>query len=739
MTAAVLAVLVASTAGALGFVWRLVADRRAAEAARDVFAEQEQRIRTQLRRTHASERARSAFLRDASAELSARVTHLLARVDTVSGSGRVAVEADVARLRRLATELGDLARHDLHELEVHYARLDLAERVRDIAATFGSLADRRRVSLVVDTPPELWIDADPNKIERALLNVLVHLMGDASADAELCVRAFTTHAGIVSIAMVAEGVRFDDHADTRPFVELLTPAGDPLGARHLLELWIARGLVLAHGGVVHIQRDARLQADAIVMELPARAPPGVAVRQTPPPAVASELLATADLGAAVDAATARPAPDPSRPRVLVVEDSGPVRQLLGRQLGRTYDVEETSSAAEALERLHARPFDLLLTDLRLPGMTGQQLIQQLRVDPRLDALPIVVVTASTDDALRASLLREGAQDFITKPFRLEEVEARVANLIRTKRAHDVLAAGAGRGGADLEQLARRLNDKRRRLELALEQAHVARDLAERANAVKGNFLRMMSHEVKTPITAMELQLTLMTRTPSLTALPAARQATERLSSSCRQLRELVDSMLSMARLEAGILVREIDEVAMDALVADAVEPLEGQLEAKGLQLRLDVAPGTTLVTDRRLVRLVLNNLLTNALKYTQQGHIAVAARRDGDELVVVVEDTGRASRSIATARCSSRLSASRISGNPKARAPGSGSPSSGSYWSPSTAASRSTPSPAEGAASPCACRRCASRTPRAPDRAPGRHRRCRRPDLPRSPLTKERP
>src|SRR5262249_12460292 len=148
--------------------------------------------------------------------------------------------------------------------------------------------------------------------------------------------------------------------------------------------------------------------------------------------------------------------------------------------------------------------DTVVSDLMMPRLSGEAFVRELHARAALAATPVLLLSARTDAVDRARLLREGAQDYVVKPFRAEELRARVRNLVAAKRTRDVLQAELATRGTDLEGLTRELARRTRELALALEATRVAREQAERAAQVKSSFLRMMSHELRTPLTTLQL-------------------------------------------------------------------------------------------------------------------------------------------------------------------------------------------------------------------------------------------
>lgn len=127
-----------------------------------------------------------------------------------------------------------------------------------------------------------------------------------------------------------------------------------------------------------------------------------------------------------------------RPRILAVDDTPVNLKVLEAMLTpRGYDVISAASGAEALEKVRTERPDLVLTDLVMPGMNGYELCKRLREDEATRFLPVVMITASTDQE-RSQALEAGADDFMTKPPDQVELLARVRSLIRIKRYHDTI-------------------------------------------------------------------------------------------------------------------------------------------------------------------------------------------------------------------------------------------------------------------------------------------------------------
>ncbi len=179
-------------------------------------------------------------------------------------------------------------------------------------------------------------------------------------------------------------------------------------------------------------------------------------------------------------------------------------------------------------------------------------------------------------------------------------------------------------------------DRRKETERALERA---RDEALKAARLRSEFLANMSHEIRTPLHGLMGMLDLVLDgdlpQPQRDYLHTARE-------SARHLLALLNDILDLSRLEAGAMPMEEAPVDVAAVVRSCAALMAAQARDKGLELRIELDPAlpASVLGDEARLRQVLFNLLSNAVKFTERGEVAVGARREGDELVLQVRDTG---------------------------------------------------------------------------------------------------
>lgn len=197
---------------------------------------------------------------------------------------------------------------------------------------------------------------------------------------------------------------------------------------------------------------------------------------------------------------------------------------------------------------------------------------------------------------------------------------------------------------ELRRALKALDEASHRLERTNHMLTVARNQAEEARHLKQQFAQTISHELRTPLNLIVGFSELMAQSPEHYGgqLPPGYQRDLSIvyRNACH-LRDLVDDVLDLARIEAAqmsLLTERIDPIA---LVSEAISTARSLVEAHGLTLRAEIAPDLPQIcVDPTRIRQVLFNLLNNAARFTEQGSVTVSVRAQGDDLVFAVADTG---------------------------------------------------------------------------------------------------
>jgi two-component system sensor histidine kinase/response regulator len=309
------------------------------------------------------------------------------------------------------------------------------------------------------------------------------------------------------------------------------------------------------------------------------------------------------------------APMPANPpRILVVDDNPGNRDMLDRQLGRYgYSTVCVETGAACLDALRQERIDLVLLDVMMPGVSGVELLEQIKQQSLLASIPVIMISALDEVESAAQCIELGAEDYLLKPFDPVLLRARLHSALERKRLQE-------------EQ-----RERTRELEKATE------DL-QRANDDLQSFASVASHDLQEPL-----------RTITTTLQLFALQSGENLTSQQRDLVSMaVEGGKRMSRLISGLLAYSLSgstemnlgEVDCEAALLEAITNLREAIRDSGAQITHGALP-VVMAHPGCLVQL-FQNLVGNAIKYRSDAkpEIRITAEREGSEWVVSVEDNG---------------------------------------------------------------------------------------------------
>jgi signal transduction histidine kinase len=590
------------------------------------------------------DRAKTTFFGNVSHEFRTPLTLLLGPLDDLLRAPSASLlpadreritlaHRNALRLLRLVNSLLDFSRIEAGRLHAAYELTDVGGYTADLASAFRSLVERAGLRFTVDCPPasgEVFIDREmwEKVVFNLLSNAFKHTFDgeiriavqDRGPRVELVVSDTGTGIAPHELPHIFERFRRVENARAR------THEGTGIGLALVAEL--AR----LHGGTIDVTSEVE-RGTTFVVSLPkgsAHLPPDrVGARRAPaapgpgarPYVEEAQRWTLDDVG--VTSAIDEPGPTSigaPGARVLLADDNADMREYLRRLLGRYWSIEAVADGAAALEAARREPPDLVLTDVMMPGVDGFALLRALRAEPRTRTVPVLLLSARAGEESRVEGLEAGADDYLVKPFSARELIARV-------NAHLEMAAARRRFASTLEA------------HLAREQA--ARAEADAANRAKDRFLAVLSHELRTPLSAI-LGWTRILRSMDVGAADRAR-AIEVIERNAERQALLVNDLLDVSRIAAGKVELARVPINLVPVVRDAMDALRAELERKRLRLRvdLDATTGEVLGDELRLQQIV-QNLLTNAVKFTPEGGaVGVRLTRQGEMARLIVTDSGQ--------------------------------------------------------------------------------------------------
>jgi signal transduction histidine kinase len=310
----------------------------------------------------------------------------------------------------------------------------------------------------------------------------------------------------------------------------------------------------------------------------------------------------------------------ARPGLLIVDDEEHQVAALCATLRREgYDVIGAIGGEAALEQLRTAKFQLLLTDLQMPGLDGIGLLRAAREhDPDLVGI-LMTGHGTVDRAVEA--MQAGAIDFVTKPFQANRIVAALARALHVQRLQSENAALQ-------QQLAKHVAE--------LEAKNLA---LEAANKELDAFSHSVSHDLRAPLRAVNGFSEALIEDFAEQMPPEAQRLLRKVAGAATRMRTLVDDLLRFARLDQHALTRR--PVDVTTLVHETVAELERDHCQRQVNVRIGELPDAH--GDAVLLKQVFTNLLGNAFKFTsqlEQAQVEVGCEQSANGCVYFVRDNG---------------------------------------------------------------------------------------------------
>ncbi len=303
-------------------------------------------------------------------------------------------------------------------------------------------------------------------------------------------------------------------------------------------------------------------------------------------------------------------------RVLVVDDETGMRLAIARVLSTftvkpgdddaviSFEVQTAETGEEALERIAEAVPDILLLDLKLPGISGLDVLRQVS-ERGLPTLTVMITAYATlETAIDAT--KQGAHDFLPKPFTPDELRVAVRRVVK----HLVVQ-------------------------------RQARRLAEEKRQVRFQFISVLGHELKAPLAAIEGFLQILKDGSAGSDPSVQQQIVDRALARSGGMRRLIAELLDLTRIESGKKRREFTDVDVREIAQAALDMAAPAAGARQIALALHSPDRVPAVADRGELDILFNNLVSNAVKYNRDGgRVDVTIEPTDGGLRLEVADTG---------------------------------------------------------------------------------------------------
>ena len=247
----------------------------------------------------------------------------------------------------------------------------------------------------------------------------------------------------------------------------------------------------------------------------------------------------------------------------------------------------------ALKQIKRSPPSLILLDVMMPGMDGYEVTRRIRSDRNIPFIPILLVTAREESSLVEGL-DAGADEFVRKPFQIDELQARVRSMLRLKETIDQ----------------------------------------------RENFVSCLTHDLRTPLVAANRMLNLIEGEAFGDVSDEQKEAIANIVSSNQNLLEMLNKLLETHHYELGQKILSSIPVDLEQLITFVITELKPLTEEKAIELETNISPVSLVKGDRLELRRVLTNIIGNAIKFTDRGKIEVSLSQNDNEVQIRVKDSG---------------------------------------------------------------------------------------------------
>lgn len=288
--------------------------------------------------------------------------------------------------------------------------------------------------------------------------------------------------------------------------------------------------------------------------------------------------------------------------ILIVDDEEIIRDLCGKAL-KQYTILKAGSCADAMWLYNNERPDLILSDVMMPGGSGIDLLRRVKeVDPHA---VVIIMTGFAEKEIVLNALKEGADDFISKPLNLLQLRTAIEKALVKKRLREELAS--------LKQMDR----------------------------LKSNFLSLISHKLRTPITSISLFLQNIQRGYCDSNDPLFKQNAQMIYDEASYLGRLVADLLAFSQVMVGNVGLNLQLCDLNDIVTEVLQKTREAQNKPGIDMEFVKQNVPLIHIDRDKIAFALQQIIDNAYKFSKdEGQISIAIKNSGDKVSIVVYDSG---------------------------------------------------------------------------------------------------
>jgi signal transduction histidine kinase/DNA-binding response OmpR family regulator len=341
------------------------------------------------------------------------------------------------RLLRLVGQLMDLTRLENKKFELNMKPGNLSNYLETLSEPFIPTAKRHGISFIVDLPHQpIYARFDDEHFDKIIANLLSNAFKFTPKNGTVTLQLSEVD-GVAEIRIRDTGSGISENHQQQLFERFYQVQKSEIQPGTGIGLSIAKELTLLHGGDIYVSSEVGKGSNFIVR---------ISTTGTIKKAGIAPISETAELQSDIELnpeQNTQQLPQISdkdsdsendiRKTILVVDDHADIRSYLGNHLSEIYNVSEAATGTEALSIINNELPDLVISDVMMPDGDGFELLKQIRQNPEINFIPVILLTAKVEAEDKLSGLGIGANDYITKPFNIQEILIRVENLFKNQK------------------------------------------------------------------------------------------------------------------------------------------------------------------------------------------------------------------------------------------------------------------------------------------------------------------
>lgn len=326
--------------------------------------------------------------------------------------------------------------------------------------------------------------------------------------------------------------------------------------------------------------------------------------------------------------------------ILVVDDNPTNLEILDHALTQEgYKVRIEAEGLNVIKQARLSIPDLILLDIMLPDLNGFEVCKQLKADPLTEGIPIIFMTALADPVDKIKGLNLGAVDYITKPFQKEELLARVRGHVQLRQLNKTLEL-------QNQQLIELKNELENRVAERTAELSQALEKEKELNQLKSRFITMASHEFRTPLAIISSSSGILQNFSDRLSEKRKQEHLETIQNTIKHIIQVLDDVLMINQAEAEKIEVKLEPLDIIKFCRHLKEEIEASFRSHEIDFYIDLGDEIfnnyqLVMIDKKLLRQIITNLLTNAIKYSPDHNLVnFSLSRKDNQLIFKISDYG---------------------------------------------------------------------------------------------------